>query len=229
MSETKNANVVYLVVPGDYTNTYYKLLYLLAALGKNILDDCSYICHNNGNNILTCWNMFQAAIAAYNLGEIEKANLFISYIDGQLNIYANNEGITIPDNISDNYPNVRYQVNDDGTVLVTVKVEIDGEIYENDMIVPEYDWLYGAANAATVDTLLIEDLTKTGGHLQAGEYIVTTTKDKPYVWFVSKDELYFEQGGFEVTFNHYYRHYKHWYVSDKLVPGDNKYNISIKN
>ena len=110
-----------------------------------------------------------------------------------------------------------------------VRVNIDGEIYENDMIVPSYDWSYGASDAATHDMLLIEDLVKTGGHLVDGEYKVTTTKEQPYVWFVSKDELYFEQGGFEVNFNHYYKHYKHWYVSDKLIAGENVYNVNIKN
>ena len=88
---------------------------------------------------------------------------------------------------------------------------------------------YDNPNAATPDTLLIEDLVKTGGHLVTGEYKVETTKEKPYIWFVSKDELYFEQGGFEVNFNHYYKHYKHWYVSDKLVAGENIYNVNIKN
>lgn len=227
-TEIKQANVVYLTIPGEYTEVYYKLLYLLAAIGKNIITDCNYICHNNGNNVFTCWTVFQSAIAAYNLGNTKEANVLIEYVSGQLDIYANNENIKVPDNFKDDYPNVTYTLNDDGTINVLVKVNIDGEIYENDMIVPSYDWEYGASDAATPDTLLIEDLVKTGGKLINGEYKVTTTKEKPYVWFVSKDELYFEQGGFEVNFNHYYRHYKHWYVSDKLVAGDNIYSVIIK-
>ena len=227
--EIKQANVIYLTIPGAYTEVYYKLLYLLAAIGKDIIADCNYICHNNGNNVFTCWNVFQSAIAAYNLGNAKEANVLIKYVSGQLDIYVNNENIKVPDNFKDNYPNVTYIVNDDGTINVSVRVNIDGEMYENNMIVPSYDWSYGASDAATPDILLIEDLVKTGGHLVDGEYKITTTKEQPYVWFVSKDELYFEQGGFEVNFNHYYKHYKHWYVSDKLIAGENVYNVSIKN
>ena len=174
--EIKQADVIYLTIPGEYIDVYYKLLYLLAAVGKNIISDCNYICHNNGNNVFTCWNVFQSAIAAYNLGNTKEANVLIEYVNGQLDIYANNENIKVPDNFKDNYPNVTYTVNDDGTVNVVVRVNIDGEIYENDMIVPSYDWSYGASDAATPDTLLIEDLIKTGGHLVAGEYKVETTK-----------------------------------------------------
>ena len=227
--EIKQTNVVYLTIPGEYTDVYYKLLYLLAAIGKDIIADCNYICHNNGNNVFICWNLFQSAIAAYNLGNTKEANVLIEYVSGQLDIYANNENIKVPDNFKDNYPNVTYTVNDDGTINVLVRVNIDGKIYEDNMIVPSYDWSYGASDASTPDTLLIEDLVKTDEKLVAGEYTVTTTKEKPYVWFVSKDELYFEQGGFEVKFNHYYRHYKHLYVSDRLVAGENIYSVSIKN
>ena len=227
--ENKQTNVVYLTIPGDYIGVYYKLLYLLAAIGKDIISDCNYVCHNNGNNVFTCWNVFQSAIAAYNLGNTKEANVLIEYVSGQLDIYANNENIKVPDNFKDDYPNVIYTINDDGTINVLVRVNIDGEVYENSMIVPSYYWSYGASDANTPDTLQIKDLVKVDGKLTDGEYKVETTKEKPYVWFVSKDELYFEQGGFEVNFNHYYTHDKHWYVSDKLVTGKNIYSVSINN
>lgn len=95
--ENKQTNVVYLTIPGDYIGVYYKLLYLLAAIGKDIISDCNYVCHNNGNNVFTCWNVFQSAIAAYNLGNTKEANVLIDYVNGQLDIYANNENIKVPD------------------------------------------------------------------------------------------------------------------------------------
>ena len=95
--ETKKADVIYLTIPGEYTEVYYKLLYLLAAIGKDIISDCNYSCHNNGHNVFTCWNVFQSAISAYNLGNSKEANLLIEYVNGQLDIYANNENIKVPD------------------------------------------------------------------------------------------------------------------------------------
>ena len=99
--EEINANLLYLCIPKAWNNTYYKLLYLLADEGKNIIDDCNYTCSNKGNNVFTCWNLFQSAIAANEIGETKKANLFINYIDKQLDYYSKNKNIIIP-NIDEN-------------------------------------------------------------------------------------------------------------------------------
>ena len=37
--ENRKADVIYLTIPGEYTEVYYKLLYLLAAIGKDIIAD----------------------------------------------------------------------------------------------------------------------------------------------------------------------------------------------
>ena len=94
--EEINANLLYLCIPKAWNNIYYKLLYLLADEGKNIIDDCNYTCSNHGNNVFTCWNLFQSAIAANEVGENKKANLFINYIDKQLDCYIKGKDIIIP-------------------------------------------------------------------------------------------------------------------------------------
>ena len=75
-----------MIVPSQFVCVYHKLLVMLSQFGIDMLNDCSATCKGNNKNVITCWNMFQAACAAYQLGETTKANLLINYIKGQLNI-----------------------------------------------------------------------------------------------------------------------------------------------
>lgn len=84
--EEINVEKVYLTIPKEYVCTYHKLISLVADLGKEIIDDCTYACKGNGKNVLNCWSLFQAACANYGLGNKTKADFFINYIEGQLKI-----------------------------------------------------------------------------------------------------------------------------------------------
>ena len=84
--ELVNPTYVYMIIPAEYVCVYHKLLVMLTQFGIDMLDDCSATCKGNNKNVVTCWNMFQAACAAYQLGETSKANVLINYIKGQLNI-----------------------------------------------------------------------------------------------------------------------------------------------
>lgn len=82
---------VYMTIPSKYICTYSRLLTLMADIGKQLLDDCNATCKGTGKNITNCWNMFQSAIACYNLGRLEEADLLINYIDKQIiNLYRIN-------------------------------------------------------------------------------------------------------------------------------------------
>jgi len=81
-----NPTYVYMIIPAEYVCVYHKLLVMLTQFGIDMLDDCSATCKGNNKNVVTCWNMFQAACAAYQLDETSKANVLINYIKGQLNI-----------------------------------------------------------------------------------------------------------------------------------------------
>ena len=60
----------------------------LADFGKSIVDDCNSMCKGNSKNIVTCWNLFQSAVACHNLGRNKEADFFIDYINKQLeNVY----------------------------------------------------------------------------------------------------------------------------------------------
>jgi len=101
--ELKEVNVeyVYLTIPAKYVCIYQRLLVYLADLGKQQIDDCNATCKGNGKNIITCWNLFQSAIACHNLQQYKEAEFFIDYIKKQIdNIYIGEDKIpfnnTIP-------------------------------------------------------------------------------------------------------------------------------------
>lgn len=75
---------LYLTIPAPWVCVYHKLLVYMADFGKTIIDDCQATCKGSGKNILSCWNLFQAAVAAHTLGQYKKAELFIDYIKKQL-------------------------------------------------------------------------------------------------------------------------------------------------
>lgn len=75
---------IYLVVPAIYKKVYEQLLIKMADYGVDILNDCSSTCKGGNRTLLSCWNMFQSACAAYNTGEVKKSALLINYIIKQL-------------------------------------------------------------------------------------------------------------------------------------------------
>lgn len=81
-----NPQYVYMTVPSKYVCVYHKLLVFMAQYGLDMLNDCSATCKGNNKNIVTCWNMFQSAMAAYQLGQDKLAETLLKYIKGQLNI-----------------------------------------------------------------------------------------------------------------------------------------------
>ncbi len=87
-----NVEYVYLTIPRDYVCTYHKLLVYLADFGEAAIKDCQAACKGSNLYIIQCWNMFQSALACYTLGLFDKADLFIKYINAQLdNIYKNTD------------------------------------------------------------------------------------------------------------------------------------------
>lgn len=111
--EEIDVEYVYLTIPSNYICIYHKLVMMISEMGKDIIDDCSYTCKNKGKNIVNCWNLFQSAVAAYNIGKIKEANFYIKYIDSQLElIYNNKEHI---------YPNsIPVKITPDGKLQATV-------------------------------------------------------------------------------------------------------------
>lgn len=81
-----NQEYIYLTIPVEYTCVYHKLLVYMADFGKDIVDDCHAACKGSGKNILSCWNLFQSALACYALGKYKESSFFIDYINKQLDL-----------------------------------------------------------------------------------------------------------------------------------------------
>ena len=77
---------VYMRIPAEYVCIYHKLLTLFADFGVDMLNDCCAGCKDGNKQLLECWNMFNAAVAARHLGNTKLADTLIKYIEGQLNI-----------------------------------------------------------------------------------------------------------------------------------------------
>lgn len=80
MIKNSDGTYTYLVVPNEYYDVYVKLLVRMSDIGIDLVKDCSSTCKGNNRNSINCWNMFNAACAAYALGERHKAAFLINYI-----------------------------------------------------------------------------------------------------------------------------------------------------
>lgn len=89
-------DVIYIKIPYKWSCIYQKILIAFADLGIDMLKDCNASCTSNNKSIINCFNMFNAAIAAYELREsdnwetdkmLKQANTIIKYIEAQLNIH----------------------------------------------------------------------------------------------------------------------------------------------
>lgn len=114
-----NVEVVYLTIPINWIPTYRKLLSLVASAGKAVIDDCSYGCKGNGSIVFNCWNIFQSACAAKANGQDEEAQLFINYVDKQIDSYNKSNNIKVTDT------SFKYTITPDGKCLA------DGVIKDN--------------------------------------------------------------------------------------------------
>lgn len=75
---------IYISVPVEYIGTYNRLLGLMADFGEDMLKDCKASCTDRNSNVIDCFNMFGAAVAAKQIGKTKLANTIIKYIDAKI-------------------------------------------------------------------------------------------------------------------------------------------------
>lgn len=80
MTQNTDGSYTYLIVPNQYNCVYTKLLVRMSDIGVDLIKDCTSTCKGNNRNSINCWNIFNAACAAYTLGEHRKAAFLINYI-----------------------------------------------------------------------------------------------------------------------------------------------------
>src|SRR5574344_385649 len=76
---------IYVTVPAEYICVYHRILAMLADYGEDMLKDCKASCTNRNSNVIECFNMFNAAVAARKLGNDKLAETLIKYIKAKIN------------------------------------------------------------------------------------------------------------------------------------------------
>ena len=76
---------IYTTIPAEWVCVHRKILMMMADYGEAMLKDCKASCTDRNSNIIECFNMFNAAVAAKNIGQDKKANLIINYIKAKIN------------------------------------------------------------------------------------------------------------------------------------------------
>lgn len=92
MSDTININpeYIYITVPAEYIGIYHAILTMMADYGEDMLLDCKATCKERNYNVVDCFNMFNAAIAARALHKTKLEETLIKYIKAKIQqIYKN--------------------------------------------------------------------------------------------------------------------------------------------
>lgn len=80
---------IYLLIPENYITIYQKLITLIINNNKAIKEKPDNVVNKQ---IINCWNLFQSAVAAYNLGFEKEADFFISFINCNIDNIINKYG-----------------------------------------------------------------------------------------------------------------------------------------
>ena len=81
---TNDIQFVYVTIPKEYICVYHKILVMLADYGIDMLKDCKASCTERNSGVIECFNMFNAAVAAYKLGNDTLANTLIVYVKAKI-------------------------------------------------------------------------------------------------------------------------------------------------
>lgn len=76
---------VYVTIPAEYICVYHRILAMLADYGEDMLKDCKASYSDRNSNVIDCFNMFNAAVAARKLGKDKLAETLIKYIKAKIN------------------------------------------------------------------------------------------------------------------------------------------------
>lgn len=76
---------IYVTIPAEYICVYHRILAMMADYGEEMLKDCKASCTDRNNNVIECFNMFNAAVAARKLGKDKLAETLIKYIKAKIN------------------------------------------------------------------------------------------------------------------------------------------------
>lgn len=122
---------VYVTIPAEYICVYHRILAMLADYGEDMLKDCKASCTDRNSDVIDCFNMFNAAVAARKLGRDKLAETLIKYIKAKINQMC--RGV-------DNSTSFVFPVDENGQLKAFVSCNErpvfyinpeDGELYEH--------------------------------------------------------------------------------------------------
>ena len=76
---------IYTTIPAEYVCVYHKILAMLADFGEEMLKNCKASCTDRNSNVINCFNMFNAAVAASTIGNERLAELLLNYVKAKIN------------------------------------------------------------------------------------------------------------------------------------------------
>lgn len=82
-----NKKYVYLKIPTKYILIYHQLCELMVDFGEDMLKDCKANCAARNVEVQKCFNMFQAALMARELGKYKHEETLIKYIKAKLKTF----------------------------------------------------------------------------------------------------------------------------------------------
>lgn len=165
MIKNQDGTYIYLTVPEQYKCVYEKLLIKLSDLGIDIVKDCGATCRGINRSVINCWNMFQAACAAYTLGEEKKAHLLIHYINTQLQLGCSCND-TNPDKPNPDKPNPDKPNPDDSPNITNFKLNITN--CEGSQTLQINTATFTITNATNIKANSLKILTSTGEVIKEG-------------------------------------------------------------
>lgn len=82
---------IYATVPTSWLYTYHRLLELLSEYGEEMLLECKARCNDKNIKLIDCYNMFNAAVAAYQIDKKKLAETILKYVSAMLDGYDNSK------------------------------------------------------------------------------------------------------------------------------------------
>ena len=79
-----NKQYIYLKIPTKYICIYHQLCELMVDFGEDMLKDCKADCASRNVEVQKCFNMFNAALLARELGKTKHEETLIKYIKAKL-------------------------------------------------------------------------------------------------------------------------------------------------
>ena len=83
---TNENGYIYISFPEEWKDVYDSIVIMLADFGEDMLKDCKAACTKHNSDVVDCFNMFNAAVAAKELSDEDEdyydklATLLINYI-----------------------------------------------------------------------------------------------------------------------------------------------------